>query len=321
MATSKDKQKQRPRVAILIPAYNEELTIAACIQDMHRHCPKAEIVVINNNSSDRTEAIAAESLRKIKSPGRIINEPAQGKGHALRRAFQMVDADVFAMVDADTTYHGSDLEMLLRPVLEGRADMVVGDRHATGAYKSENKRTFHGFGNHLVKAIINVLFRSQLNDIMSGYRVLSRKFVKLFPILSAGFEIETEMTLHALDKRYRVHEIPVQYTERPTGSFSKLHTFRDGFRVLSYIFTIFRYYRPFIFFATVGSLFFASGLAAGVPVILEFIETQYVAHVPLAILSTGLMILAVLSFAIGLILDALARNIRTQYELLWIRED
>ncbi|MEQ9366660.1 MAG: glycosyltransferase family 2 protein [Leptospirales bacterium] len=316
MATQK---KKTTRIAILIPAYNEELTIAPCIKDMHRHCPEAEIVVINNNSGDATEKIARETLGKLKCPARVINEYAQGKAYAIRRAFQIVDADVFVMTDADTTYEGSDLSRLLEPVLAGRADMVVGDRHATGAYKAENKRSFHGFGNHLVKGIINILFRSDLHDIMSGYRVLSGKFVKLFPILSAGFEIETEMTLHALDKRYRIVEIPIQYKDRPAGSFSKLNTFRDGFRVLSYIFTIFRYYRPFIFFASLGALFFISSLAAGFPVVAEYIQTRFVAHVPLAILSTGLMILSVLSFAIGLILDALAKIHRTQYELLWIR--
>lgn len=318
MVTSK---KKAPRIAILIPAFNEELTIAACIQDMYRHCSQAEIIVINNNSNDKTETIARETLRKLKCRFQIINEYAQGKGFAMRRAFQIVDADIFVMIDADTTYMGSDLQQLLQPLLDNRADMVVGDRHTTGAYKSENSRTFHGFGNNLVKGIINILFRSKLNDIMSGYRVLSRKFVKLFPILSAGFEIETEMTLHALDKRYRIVELPIQYKDRPPGSFSKLNTYRDGFRVLSYIFTIFRYYRPLIFFGAMGILFFLSGLAAGTPVLLEFIHTQFVAHVPLAILSTGLMILSVLSFAIGLILDSLAKIHRTQYELLWLRSE
>lgn len=318
MAIQKQK-KTKHRIAIIIPAYNEELTIAPCIQDMHKSCPEAEIVVINNNSRDKTEAIARKTLGKLKCASQVINEYAQGKGRAMRRAFQEIEADIYVMIDADTTYKGSDLRMLMQPVIEGEADIVVGDRHATGAYRSENKRSFHGFGNQLVKAIINLLFRSRLNDIMSGYRVMTRKFVKLYPILAAGFEIETEMTLHALDKRFRIQEIPIQYKDRPEGSFSKLHTFRDGFRVLSYIFTIFRYYRPFIFFATIGALFFLSGLAAGIPVLLEFIRTQFVAHVPLAILSTGLMILSVLSFAIGLILDALARNHRTQYELLWIQ--
>lgn len=316
MATRKTKSKQH--ISILLPAFNEELTIQACIEDMHRHCPQAELVIINNNSSDRTAELATATLKKLKASGRVIHEAAQGKGMAMRRAFRQVEADVYVMIDADTTYKGADLAQLLAPVLNDEADIVVGDRHATDAYRKENKRSFHSFGNNLVKFLINFLFRARLNDIMSGYRVMNRSFAKLFPVLSAGFEIETEMTLHALDKRYRIQELPIQYKDRPQGSYSKLHTFRDGFRVLSYIFTIFRYYRPMIFFGAMGLAFLGSGLLAGTPVILEFIATRYVAHVPLAILSTGLVVLSLVSFAIGIILDSMAKIHRTEYELRWI---
>jgi glycosyltransferase involved in cell wall biosynthesis len=194
--------------------------------------PDAEIYVIDNNSKDNTNKIAKSVMEKHNIKGSVLFVKEQGKANAVRYAFQHIDADVYVMVDADLTYPAYHLPDLIAPIANGQADMVVGDRHATGAYKKENKRGFHNFGNWLVKYLIKKLFRSDLNDIMSGYRAFSKRFVKLYPILSAGFELETEMSIHALDKRYSVVEIPVDYKDRIEGSYSKLSTFKDGAKVL-----------------------------------------------------------------------------------------
>jgi uncharacterized repeat protein (TIGR02543 family) len=218
------------------------------------------------------------------------------------------------IADADLTYPADRVRDLLAPVLEGRADMVVGDRHSAGHYAAENKRALHGIGNRLVRNLVNGLFNAELADIMSGYRVFNRRFVKNYPILVEGFEIETDMTLHALDKRYRIIEIPIEYKDRPKGSVSKLNTFSDGARVLFVIMQILRYYKPFVFFGWLSILFFLAGLAAAVPVIQDWIQYQYIRHVPLAILATGLEIVAALMFGVGLILDSIVYQKRLDNE-------
>lgn len=219
------------------------------------------------------------------------------------------------LVDADFTYKSIDLPKLLGPIISGEADMVVGDRHKTGAYKKENKRKFHNLGNILVKNFINFLFSTNLNDIMSGYRVMTRKFVKNFPLLSSGFEVETEISLHAVDKRFKVIEIPITYVDRPAGSFSKLNTYLDGFKVIKTIIWIFKYYKPFLFFGSLTMLFFFTGAITAYPVLEEYYYTKYIKHVPLAILTMGLMVMSLLSFSIGLVLDTIVKFHKFDYEL------
>jgi glycosyltransferase involved in cell wall biosynthesis len=301
-------------IAVIIPAYNEEQTIGLVIEDFHIQLPSAAIWVINNRSSDATEEIAKDTIARLGCRGAVINEKRPGKGNAVRRAFLDINADIYILVDADMTYPASQARELMAPVIAGEADMVVGDRHSTGQYAAENKRALHGFGNRLVRDLVNKLFHANLADIMSGYRVFTRRFVKSYPILVEGFEIETDMTLHALDKRFRIVEIPVYYRDRPAGSFSKLNTFRDGVRVLYTIGSILRYYRPLFFFGSAALLVALLGLIAGAPVVEEYVTKRYIHHVPLAILATGLEIVAIVLAAIGLVLDSIAHNDNRNFE-------
>ena len=302
------------KVALILPAYNEELTIEATVRAFHVALPEAAIWVINNRSSDATESIAQNTLSSLGCLGGVLNESRKGKGNAVRRAFLEINADFYILADADLTYPAARVRDLLAPVLEGRADMVVGDRHSAGHYAAENKRALHGIGNRLVRSLVNSLFNAELADIMSGYRVFNRRFVKNYPILVEGFEIETDMTLHALDKRYRIIEIPIEYKDRPKGSVSKLNTLSDGARVLFVIMQILRYYKPFVFFGWLSILFFLAGLMAAVPVIQDWIQYQFIRHVPLAILATGLELVAALMFGVGLILDSIVYQKRLDNE-------
>jgi glycosyltransferase involved in cell wall biosynthesis len=303
-----------PAIAVILPAFNEELTISGTIQQFNNYLPEASIWVINNKSSDATETNAAETLARLGCNGGVVNEHRSGKGNAVRRAFLEIEADVYVLVDADLTYPATQARDLIAPVIAGEADMVVGDRHSDGHYAAENKRAMHGFGNELVRILVNKLFDAKLSDIMSGYRVFNRKFVKHYPILVEGFEIETDMTLHALDKRFRIVEIPIKYQDRPTGSYSKLNTISDGMRVLSVIGNILRYYRPMIFFGIISITFALLGLIAGAPVIDEWMRVRYIYHVPLAILATGLEIFSVILVAIGLILDSISHQDKRNFE-------
>ena len=302
------------QVAVVLPAYNEEQTIARTIQDFHNVLPDAHIWIINNRSSDATELTAQDTLINLGCKGGILNESRAGKGNAVRRAFLDIEADVYILVDADSTYPAAQIHELMAPVLSGEADMVVGDRHTEGNYANENKRALHGFGNKIVRNLVNKLFRADLADIMSGYRVLSQRFVKNYPILVGGFEIETDMTLHALDKRFRIVEIPVDYRDRPVGSVSKLNTLVDGARVLRTIWNILRYYRPLAFFGCIAFLFALLGLIAGAPVLDEFIRERYIRHIPLTILASCLEIVAIILLAIGLILDSITHQDRRKFE-------
>jgi glycosyltransferase involved in cell wall biosynthesis len=301
-------------IAVIFPAYNEEKTIGKTIIDFNKSLPNSSIWVINNRSTDATEKIALNTFSSLGCKGGVINESRRGKGNAVRRAFMNVNADIYVLVDADSTYSAAQAHKLMEPVIAGEADMVVGDRHSSGHYAAENKRALHGFGNSLVRSLVNKLFRANLSDIMSGYRVFSRRFVKCYPILVEGFEIETDMTLHALDKRFRIVEIPVDYCDRPAGSFSKLNTLRDGARVLSTIGNILRYYRPLAFFGSAAIFLALLGLLAGIPVIEEWIRERYIHRVPLAILATGLEIIAIILTAIGLILDSIAYQDKRNFE-------
>lgn len=303
------------KTALIIPVYNEEITIEETLLDFHCYIPDAYFYVIDNNSNDKTVEVAAKIYKEKNLNGEILFETRQGKANAVRKAFSQIEADIYIMVDGDNTYKGKDISNLLQPVIEGQADMTVGDRHRSGAYKRETRRSFHNFGNSFVRWLINLLFHSKLNDILSGYRVFNRRFVKNFPVLTSGFELETEITLHSLDKRFKIIEKPIEYKERPEGSYSKINTYKDGVKIISTIYQIFRYYKPLIFFSLVSLSFLICGLFAGLPVVIEFAKTHFVSHVPLAILATGLEILAVLSITIGIILDTIVQIHHFEYEL------
>lgn len=302
-------------IAIIIPAFNEEKTIRDVVLDFGRELPDASIYVIDNNSGDQTGNIAQSTLSEIKNSGKVLFESRQGKANAIRKAFTEIEADIYVMVDADLTYPANDVHRLIEPVKSGMADMTVGDRMSEGKYRTENKRKFHNLGNNFIKLCINAIFRTNMNDIMTGYRAFSRKFVKNYPVLIEGFELETDITLHALDNRFTIIEVPIDYRDRPEGSFSKLNTYRDGIRVVFTIIRMLKNYRPFIFFGSLSFICFLLGLSAGFPVILEFIRTQYISHIPLAILATGLMIFSLLLFSVGLILNTVVNLHKMNYEL------
>lgn len=299
----------KEKIAILLPCYNEEKTIGKVVKDFKRVLPEAEIYVYDNNSSDDTFKIAKEA-------GAIVRkEYKQGKGNVVRSMFRDIDADYYIMADGDDTYPPEEVFKLLEPLKENRADMTIGDRLSNGTYAEENKRAFHGLGNSLVKNLINTLYKANYQDIMTGYRGFNKLFVKSFPVLSPGFEIETELSIHSLDKRFNLVEVPIEYRDRPEGSESKLNTFTDGFKVLKTIFSLFKDYKPLIFFSCWSLLFILIGLLVGVPVITEFYQTGSINKLPSAILAVGLMLIAMLAFVCGLILDTVARKSRAQYEI------
>lgn len=298
------------KIAVMIPCYNEELTIRKVVEDFKKELPDAYIYVYNNNSKDNTEKIAKDA------GAIVIREYKQGKGNVVRSMFRDIDADMYVMVDGDDTYPAEEVHKLIEVVESGMADMAIGDRLSNGTYIKENKRNFHNFGNVLVKNTINFIFKSKLNDIMTGYRVFNREFVKNMPVLSPGFEIETEMTFHALDRNYSIVEVPITYRDRPVGSVSKLNTFSDGFKVLLTIFKMFKNYRPLGFFLIVAIIFWIISLVIGVPLFVEFFKTGVVTKFPSGILATGIAIFGMLSLSIGVILDTLVRQHKEQLEIL-----
>lgn len=302
------------QIAIILPAYNEQETIAAVIKAFYAAIPSAKIIIVNNNSQDKTAEIAQETLISLNAHGCVLQENQQGKGFAVRRAFKDIDADIYVLCDADMTYPADQIHALIQPVLDNIADMVVGDRHSSGHYQKENKRKLHGFGNGLVNILVNKFFKADLKDIMSGYRAFTRRFVKNYPILVGGFQIETDMTLHALDKKFSIIELPIEYKDRPAGSTSKLRTFSDGARVIFTIFQILRYYRPLGFFSIFAVLFAIAGLTAGMIPIHDWLAYRYVSHIPLAMLAATLEICALLSIFVGLILDAIAHHQKLIFE-------
>ena len=297
------------RTAVLIPCYNEELTIAKVIDDFKKVLPEAIIYVYDNNSKDNTFNVAKES------GATVLKETRQGKGNVVRTMFRDIDADCYVMVDGDDTYPAEFAHKLIKPIIDNQADMVIGDRLSNGTYNSENKRLFHGFGNSLVKNLIGSLFNNDIKDIMTGYRAFNKYFVKTMPVMSHGFEIETEMSIHALDKNFLIKEIPIDYRDRPKGSTSKLNTFRDGIKVIKTIFNLFKDYKPFAFFSFFCAISFILGLIAGIPVIKEFILTSYITKMPSAILAVGFVIVSLLLFSCGLILDTIAKANKKSYEL------
>lgn len=297
------------KIAVLIPAYNEEVTITKVIKDFQQYLPEADIYVYDNNSKDKTNQLATDA------GAYVTFEPRQGKGNVVRSMFREIDADYYIMVDADDTYPASEVDKLLQPLRQGRADMTIGDRLSNGTYAKENKRGFHDFGNNLVRNLINRLYKGNYNDIMTGYRGFNRLFVKTFAVLSPGFEIETELSIHAMDKRFKLVEVPITYKDRPEGSESKLNTFSDGFKVLKMIFSLFKDYKPLQFFSIVSSVLLVLGLLVGFPVINEFAQTGMIDKLPSAVLATGFVILSSLFFISGLILDTVVRQNRMNYEL------
>lgn len=301
------------KIAVLIPCYNEELTIEKVIKDFRKELPEADIYVYNNNSKDRTKEIA------IKNGAIVVDEYKQGKGNVVRSQFRDIEADIYVMVDGDDTYPAEFVHQLIEPVRNGQADMTIGDRLSNGTYQKENKRPFHEFGNNLVKKAINVLFDTKLKDIMTGYRVFNKRFVKNMPVLSPKFEIETEMSLYALDKKYIIKEIPIVYRDRSEGSSSKLNTVGDGIKVVKTIARMFKDYKPFKFFGLIALILFIIGLAIGIPVLVEFFKTAYITKVPSAILATGFMGLAAVSLQCGIVLDTITRQHKEDYELNLLR--
>ncbi|MBQ3464314.1 glycosyltransferase [Candidatus Saccharibacteria bacterium] len=299
--------KKAKKVAVLVPCYNEEKTIEKVVKDFKKELPEADIFVYDNNSTDKSAKLAS-------SAGAIvIKEKRQGKGNVVRSMFRDVDADVYIMVDGDNTYSATSARKMVKLVNEG-GDMIVGDR-LNSTYFTENKRFGHNFGNILVRKTINVIFHSNVQDIMSGYRAFSRRFVKSFPVCSDGFEIETEMTIHALDKKMNIESFPIEYKDRPADSPSKLNTFSDGFKVLLTIFNMVREYKPLMFFSLVSMIFLIAALALGVPIVSEFIKTGLVPRFPTLIVSTILLVLSSLSFSTGLILDIIAKKHRQLFEI------
>ncbi len=300
--------KNEKKVAVLIPCYNEEQTIKRVVTSFKDQLPDADIYVYDNNSTDKTSKIA-------KKAGAIVCvERKQGKGAVIKRMFHDVEADIFVTVDGDDTYPAKNVHELIRCV-KGGADMVVGDRITDGQYVDENKRQFHSFGNSLVKTMINRFFHVKLKDIMSGYRAFSRDFVKNYPVLCDGFQIETDMTIFALDHQFVIEEIPIKYRDRPSGSNSKLRTIPDGIKVIFTIFNLHRHYRPLRFFAAISMTLLIVGIIVGAPVILEYMRDTYINKIPSAILASGLIMLSVLFASIGVILDSVRRVGKEQFEI------
>ena len=296
------------KIAILIPCYNESQTIEKVIKDYHRVLPEAVIYVYDNNSTDGTAEIA-------KSAGAVVrHEYQQGKGNVIRRMFREIDAQAYIMVDGDDTYPAEFAPEIARRVLEKHTDMVVGDR-LSSTYFTENKRPFHNFGNSIVRKSINTLFRSHIKDIMTGYRGFSYHFVKTFPVLSKGFEIETEMSIHAIDKNMSVDNVIIEYRDRPTGSESKLNTFSDGFKVIRTIIRLFKNYKPFKFFSALAILLAIIATAFFIPVLITYFQSGLVPNFPTLIVCGFVYIAALLSFFNGLLLETLCQKNKQDFEM------
>ena len=296
------------RIAVLIPCYNESKTIEKVVRDYRDVLPDAVIYVYDNNSTDGTDELA-------KKAGAVVRyEYQQGKGNVIRRMFADIDAECYVMVDGDDTYPAQNAPEMCQKVLEKRVDMVIGDR-LSSTYFAENKRPFHNFGNTLVRKSINVLFGSDIKDIMTGYRAFSYRFVKSFPVVSKGFEIETEMTIHAVDKNMSMENVIVEYRDRPEGSVSKLNTYSDGFKVLGTIFRLYKNYRPFKFFGMVALILAVISLCFAVPVVLEYIETGLVPRFPTLIVCGFVMMAAIQSLFTGMLLETVIQRNRQEFEL------
>lgn len=296
------------KIAVLIPCYNESKTIKKVVSDYKKVLPEADIYVYDNNSSDGTDKIASES-------GAIVRyERKQGKGNVIRSMFQDIEADCYIMVDGDDTYPAENAREMCDLVLNDGIDMVIGDR-LSSTYFQENKRPFHNMGNKLVRNLIEIMFKTNIKDIMTGYRAFSYKFVKTFPVLSKGFEIETEMSIHAVDKNFTLKEIPVMYRDRPEGSVSKLNTYKDVLKVLKTIGTLFKEYKPALFFNIIALIVFIISIILAVPVFSEYFRTGLVPRIPTLVVSGILFIVGLLLETTGLILQVTVKKNRQAFEI------
>ncbi|RHR10288.1 glycosyltransferase [Pseudoflavonifractor sp. AF19-9AC] len=298
------------KIAVLIPCYNEAATIEKVVRDFRAALPEAVIYVYDNNSTDHTDEIA-------RAAGAVVRyEHRQGKGNVIRTMFRDIEAECYLMADGDDTYPAQYAPQMARAVLEEGADMVIGDR-LSSTYFTENKRPFHNVGNVLVRKLVNLFFKGNIQDIMTGYRAFSRLFVKTYPVLSKGFEIETEMSIHALDKNFHLVNVPVDYRDRPAGSQSKLNTYSDGAKVLATIFRLVKDYKPLAFFSTVALLLAAVALVLFVPVFMDYLDTGLVPRYPTLIVAGFLFLGGLLTFCCGLILDTVIKKDRQNFEL-WL---
>ncbi len=297
-----------PRIAILIPCFNEELTVGAVVRDFHAEVPEAEIYVFDNNSTDRTVE------RALEAGARVAHERRQGKGFVVQSMFCQVDADVYVMVDGDATYPAGEVRKLMEPILRGEADMVVGSRLMPGT--ESEFRLLNKVGNGFFLNAINFIFKVKLSDVLSGYRAFTREFAKNIPVFGGGFETEVELTIKALARGYRITELPVRLTVRPEGSFSKINIAKDGFLILNTILTLFRDYKPLTFFGAMGLVLIAIGFVPGTVVIVEFIKTGLVPRLPSAVLAVGLVLSGMLLIVVGLILHTITRRFQElEYQL------
>ncbi len=296
------------KIAVLIPCYNEAVTIKKVINDFQKVLPEATIYVYDNNSSDDTAKIA-------EAEGAVVRrEYQQGKGNVIRRMFRDIDAQCYIMTDGDDTYPAEFAREMCDKVLERNVDMVVGDR-LSSTYFEENKRPFHNFGNSLVRASINTIFKSDIKDIMTGYRAFSYNFVKTFPVLSKGFEIETEMTIHTVDKNMFCENVVIEYRDRPEGSESKLNTYSDGFKVIKTIIKLFKNYKPLAFFSLIGLVLFLLSAGFFLPVLFDFFQTGTVDKLPTVVVCGITMLAAIVSFFSGLVLDTIKQKNRQDFEM------
>lgn len=296
------------KIAALIPCYNESKTIKKVIEDLKKDLPEATIYVYDNNSTDGTDKIAKEA-------GAVVRyEKKQGKGNVIRRMFREIDAECYIMTDGDDTYPSRNAREMVDLILNNNIDMVIGDR-LSSTYFKENKRPFHNFGNMLVRSLINSIYKSNIRDVMTGYRAFSYQFVKTFPILSKGFEIETEMTIHSLDKNLCIENIVIEYQDRPQGSESKLNTYSDGFKVLKTIVSLYKNYRPLSFFLWLSLILFILGSAFLIPVLIDYFKTGLVPKIPSFIASIFFYICAIQSFFGGLTLDTISRKNKQDFEM------
>lgn len=300
------------KTAVLIPCYNEAMTIEKVVADFRRELPGATIYVYDNNSTDSTAEIARRAGAIVK------REYRQGKGNVVRSMLRDIDADCYLMVDGDDTYPAESAREMCRLVEDG-ADMVIGDR-LSSTYFTENKRPFHNEGNRLVRFLINRIFHSDIHDIMTGYRALSRTFAKNFPIISRNFEIETEMTIHALDKNFLIRELKIDYRDRQKGSHSKLNTYLDGMKVVATVFMMFRDYRPLKFFSLVSALLLLLAILMFIPVFIEYMQTGLVPRFPTLIVSGFIGIASLLTFFCGVVLEVMTKKHRQLYELMLLKE-
>ena len=299
---------KKRKIAVLIPCYNEELTIAKVVKDFKKALPEADIYVYDNNSTDN-------SVKLAKKAGAIVRyEIRQGKGNVVRSMFRDIDVDCYLMVDADDTYSAKDARKMCNLILKDNYDMVVGDR-LSSTYFTENKRLFHNFGNKIVRFLINKLFNANVTDVMSGYRTFSYDFVKSYPVISKNFEIETEMTIHAIDKNFKIKMIPTLYKDRISGSVSKLNTYRDGMMVINTIRELVKEYRPKMFFSFCSMIFLVIALVLGVPVFVEYFKTGLLPRFPSLIVSMIFLVIVLLLFITGIILEVIAKKYNQLYEL------